>query len=200
MPGPTPPSQPLSRIPFSNGATTETVLSPQLHLTIEERLGLPTRQATPVLELPHVTISEHGRQFVELVAFEAPEREPSRHSVAERYGDCWVEGVHRDRLPVLAWGERRQNHHDLARRRYDGRRPGPTRRRGGPEPLDLRLSPRRGLAERAVRRERCVAVVAPSNAFQLQAVLSTRPRNADAAKPQKPPTRRWTGAPTPSAS
>ncbi len=83
----------------SHCTAAETALSPQVHLTIEERLGLPTGHAAPVLELPHLTISEHGCQFVEVVAFKAPEREPSRHTLAERCRDCCVEGVHRDRLP-----------------------------------------------------------------------------------------------------
>src|SRR6266536_2981009 len=85
---------------FSHCTATETALSPQLYLTIEERFRLRKCHAPPVLELPHLTISEHPGQFVKVVASEAPEREPSRHNLAERCRDFWMEGAHRYRLPA----------------------------------------------------------------------------------------------------
>src|SRR4029453_11707746 len=52
--------------------------------------------------------------------------------------------------------------------------------RGEPEPLDLRPLPLRRLVEPDVRRERCVGIIAPSDASQLQAVPSPCLQNADA--------------------
>jgi hypothetical protein len=46
-------------------------------------------------------MSEHRGEFIDVVEAETTHREPSGHDVSKGCRDGWMQGTHRDRLPVL---------------------------------------------------------------------------------------------------